>query len=308
MKNQRKHDPHHGFSLLELIVVMGILALLTGLILAGVQAARQNAARLDCQSRLRQLGVACQNFHAAHGHYPQGVSYPFSKSEFEKEHIHAGISWQTSILPFLEQDAIWRQAWAAHVANPNGNDLLHNAVAAHRIPAFRCPSDPRMHGIYSDPNDFMTWGLTNYLGVAGENFKSNDGMFHPDYRITAQIVLDGTSNTLFIGERPTAPNGNRSTWYSDWGTYRFFSGQIMAVSELWANNIKADYLGCPTHVTVFEAGIYDNPCHHGHYWSLHPGGANFAFADGSVRFLRYSAAEILPALATAAGRESVVLE
>ncbi len=297
-----------GFSLLELIVALGILALLTGLILAGIQAARQNAARLECQSRLRELGIACQNYHAAHRHFPQGVSYPLSKSEFEKEAVHAGISWQTSILPFLERDALWQRSWAAHQAQPSGNSLDHDHVAAVLVPSFRCPSDARVQGIYNDPNDFKTWGLTNYLGVAGENFKNNDGMFHPDFRITAQTVLDGTSNTLFIGERPTTRNGLWGTWYAGWGTFRFFRGQLLAVSERWANGIAHSHLGCPQQVSAFEKGVYDNPCYHGLYWSLHPGGANFAFADGSVRFLRYSAVDVLPALATASGGESVALD
>ena len=60
-------------------------------------------------------------------------------------------------------------------------------------------------------------------------------------------------------------------------------------------------------VSVFEAGKHDSPCHQNHFWSLHSGGANFAFADESVRFLRYSAASVLPALATKAGGETVAV-
>ena len=69
----------------------------------------------------------------------------------------------------------------------------------------------------------------------------------------------------------------------------------------------ADYRACPPGPYTFVRGDLKNPCDTFHYWSLHPGGANFAFADGSVRFLSYSADAILPALSTRAGGESVVI-
>ena len=84
------------------------------------------------------------------------------------------------------------------------------------------------------------------------------------------------------------------------------NGQLLPVSVAWAND---SYLGydCPGNLGVFERGRYDDMCHHYHFWSLHPGGANFAFADGSVRFLSYSAASVLPALATRAGGETATI-
>jgi prepilin-type processing-associated H-X9-DG protein len=78
----------------------------------------------------------------------------------------------------------------------------------------------------------------------------------------------------------------------------------MPVDEQRANALVTG-ASCPSWRTVFGPGQYDDPCHHNHFWSLHPGGANFAFADGSVRFFRYSAASVLPALATRAGGETV---
>jgi len=72
-------------------------------------------------------------------------------------------------------------------------------------------------------------------------------------------------------------------------------------------NFSPDYEACPPGPYTFVRGDLKNPCDTFHYWSLHPGGANFAFADGSVRFLSYSAHAILPALSTRAGGESVAI-
>ncbi len=180
------------------------------------------------------------------------------------------------------------------------------AVAAHPIPAFRCPTDARPLGRFDyEPaaTKEQPWGLTNYLGVAGTGFAMNNGVFHPRLVVSTAGITDGTSNTVMIGERPTGLSGYGSTWYSGWGTFRYFKGQLMPVDVEWANS-PVERTVCQDR-TVFQPGKYDDPCHQHHFWSLHPGGANFAFADGSVRFLSYSAASVLPALATRAGGETV---
>ncbi len=299
-----------GFSLLELLVTVAILGILVGLTLSAVHSVRATAARADCQSRMRQLSLATQSHHALHRQFPVGVAYPFSRSDLEAQNRHAGLSWQTSLLPQVEQDALWRQAWAAHTAKPNGNSTDHDAVAAVSVKAFRCPSDTRDRGAYNwtgpENEGHPGWGLTNYVGVSGTDIKSDDGIFHPNLRVNTSGVTDGTSNTLLIGERPTGPDGYGNSWYSGWGTLRYFQGQLMPVSEEWANG-RVDGEPCPDTRTVFQVGKYESRCDQKHFWSLHPSGANFAFADGSVRFLSYYAAPLLPALATRAGNEPAVL-
>lgn len=304
--------PNHraAASLLELLVTIAILTLVAGLVLCGVQAARAAAARAECQSRVRHLALAAHGYHAAHHHFPAGVAYPFAKTEYDEKAKHTGLSWQTSVLAYLEQDALWRRAWAAHAADPSGESLEHSAVAAHPIPTFRCPTDARRLGRYSyEPmaSEHSPWGLTNFLGVAGTGLSADNGVFHPDVKVNTGGITDGTSNTVMIGERPTDPHGYGNSWYSGWGVLRYDDGQLMPVHERWANSAVRD-TSCTTRRTVFQSGRYDDPCHQHHFWSLHPGGANFAFADGSVRFLSYSAASVLPALATRAGGEVVAVE
>jgi prepilin-type processing-associated H-X9-DG protein len=118
-------------------------------------------------------------------------------------------------------------------------------------------------------------------------------------------ITDGSSQTVMFGERP--PPGRRlsGNWYTidmpevylqvDDGLYRGLS--LTAFSATNTNRCRAPF--------KFGPGRIENMCDSHHFWSLHPGGANFAFADGSVKFLRYSAADILPALATRAGGEVV---
>jgi prepilin-type processing-associated H-X9-DG protein len=305
----RPRCPRSGLSAVELLVVCAILGLLLGLILGGVQAVRTAAARADCQSRMHQLVLAAHHYHADRRQLPEGVAYPFAKTVYEIDALQPGISWQTAILPYIEQDAIWRRAWAAHTSQPDGDSPEHTEVATVEVKLFRCPNDSRVLGRYDyEPaaSQARPWGLTNYLGVAGTGLLSSNGVFHPNVRVSLSSISDGTSNTMMIGERPTGKSGYGSSWYSGWGTLRYSEGQLMPISEEWANApVLRTY--CTTRRNVFEAGKYDDPCHQKHFWSLHPGGANFAFADGSVRFVAYSAAPLLPALATRAGNEPAVL-
>lgn len=299
----KTHTPRPAFTLIETLVSIAILSLLTALTLSGVQRVRATAARVDCQSRMRQVGLAVQNSHATHRRYPEGVAYPFSKTDYQAFAQHAGISWLTAILPQLEQDELWRRAWAAHSVDPSGNSPAHVAVSKVAVKPFRCPADSRPMG-FSPPDPARTWALNNYPGVCGTGLFGNDGILHANYTTNSAGVTDGTSNTLLFGERPSNHNGVDSSWYSGWGALRYFGGQLMPVSSSWADAPPPPGSGSCPRVSFFETGQYDSPCHRNHFWSLHPGGANFAFADGSVRFLRYSAVSVLPSLATKAGGET----
>lgn len=292
-------------TLIEVLLTLGILSLLAALTLGGVQRVRASAARVECQSRMRQLGLAVQNYHAVERRYPEGVSYPFSRTEAQIETEHSGLSWLTLLLPHVEQDGVYRDIIALHRREPKGDSVAHVALASVRIPTFRCPADPRPQG-QSGSNPSWNWALTNFIGVAGTGLRTDDGILHPALAGSSAGVTDGTSNTLLFGERPTPPKGIGAAWYSDWGALRYFPGQVMPINEKRANTYEPPGPACPT-VSVFEPGQYDSPCHSYHFWSLHAGGANFGFADGSVRFLRYSAVGVLPALATKAGGETAAV-
>src|SRR5262249_11559164 len=117
-------------------------------------------------------------------------------------------------------------------------------------------------------------------------------------------ISDGTSQTLLAGERPPSANFQFGWWYAGVGMRFTGSGDVLlGVEEQNAMLITAG--SCPPGTYRFEPGHIGDQCDMFHYWSLHSGGANFLFADASARFLRYSAATILPALASRAGNDVV---
>jgi prepilin-type processing-associated H-X9-DG protein len=213
------------------------------------------------------------------------------------------ISWQTQILPFIEQDALWRGVVDAYRADPSGQSPEHARIRSAVVPLFLCPAEARTLGwIYPE----YPWGLTSYLGVAGTSIADDDGVFHENVSFRLTDITDGTSNTLMIGERPPGPRGDRSGWYGTPGWSPCPLSQVLGVAHAYGPPDNA--VDCLPPVNAFRPGRIDDLCDVIHFWSLHPGGAMFAFADGHVRFIPYSAGKLLPALATRAGGEVVSLD
>jgi prepilin-type processing-associated H-X9-DG protein len=118
-------------------------------------------------------------------------------------------------------------------------------------------------------------------------------------------VRDGASATVLVGERPPSADQKLGWWYAGWGQNQDGSAEmVLGAREL---NVSLYGIGCPQDPYHFGPGKITNQCDTFHFWSLHPGGANFLFCDGSARFLAYSADDILPALATRAGGEAVTV-
>ncbi len=286
-----------ALTLLETVVVLAIVGFVLALSLPAVLRVRDAAARAGCASNLRQLALGVQLYAGDRGSLPEGCAYPPARP-FPDYSREPGISWHTSILPYVEQDDLWKLAWQAQRLDRSGNSLPHYLVREKTIPVYLCPSEARKtgggwHG--------LVWGLTSYQGVAGTGIARNDGMFHRNFTVRFTDVMDGTSNTLLIGERPPGPRGMFGAWYSDWG---LTVCQLSAILPSGAIN-SWDPDGCPIVPGPLRPGRLDDPCDLVHFWSLHVNGANFAFADGSVHFLSNSASAVLPALATRAGGEVV---
>ncbi len=150
--------------------------------------------------------------------------------------------------------------------------------------------------------------FTSYLGISGQNQGSKDGMLFQNSRTRLEDATDGTSNTLLVGERPPSADFQFGWWYAGVGFH--FSGAgdtILGVRETNLPPIVPGAQKCPPGAYPFMPGSFSNECDMFHFWSPHPGGANFLFADGSVRLLSYSANAILPALASRAGGEVVTV-
>src|SRR5207244_2898670 len=142
-------------------------------------------------------------------------------------------------------------------------------------------------------------------GVEGTNQTTKDGVLFLDSRVRLEDVKDGTSHTLMVGERPPSADLVFGWWYAGWGQSKDGSGDmVLGVRERYVSDLAP---GCPRGPYAYGPGKVNNQCDTFHFWSTHIGGAHFLFADGSVHFLLYSAAPLLPALATRAGGESVTV-
>jgi prepilin-type N-terminal cleavage/methylation domain-containing protein/prepilin-type processing-associated H-X9-DG protein len=292
-----------GFTLLEMLIVLAIIVLLLALTVTAVQRARAAAAQVECAHRMRQMALAVHQFHAAHQKLPEGCGYPFLQTEDDLT-MQGGLSWQTAILPFIDQGPLWDEAWLAQEQDPITNTSpLHRLVCETVMVSFLCPAEFIRMGENSASG--LKWGTTSYLGVAGTDKRLDDGVFHKDFTVRFADITDGSSNTLMIGERPVGPGGRYSAWYAGWTDCVCSLNQILAAGDgVW----DPDNSGCRVTTALFRPGLLGNICDVNHFWSLHSGGANFAFADGSVRFLPYSGATIIPALATRAGGEIASLD
>jgi prepilin-type N-terminal cleavage/methylation domain-containing protein/prepilin-type processing-associated H-X9-DG protein len=296
---------HRGFTLLELLVVIGIVAILLGLLLSAVQRVRETAARTMCQNNLRQIGIGLHLYHDTQGSLPAGVRGIDSRYPF--------MSWLTEILPYVEQGSLWAQAMRAYSIDPNFNDDPPHPLAT-VVPLYACPADARSYRVGLSKSGLRV-AFTSYLGVEGVNQVRKNGCLFLNSSIRLTDIGDGSSNTLLIGERPPSADGSFGWWYAGIGQLP----PTGSTDPLLLNGSTAVVLGarerdvymiqmCPPSSSIFGPGRFDNQCDMFHFWSPHTGGgANFLFADGSVRFLPYSIAPLMPALASRSGGEVVNL-
>jgi prepilin-type N-terminal cleavage/methylation domain-containing protein/prepilin-type processing-associated H-X9-DG protein len=297
-----------AFTLLELLVVLAILGVLVGLLLPAVMKVREAASRMACTNNLEQLALAVHTYHDSQGALPRGQFLgPYGSGADSR-----AWSWLAQLLPYLEQQNL------AQFGGIPFRTLQASGVLADRVPVFFCPSDTaRGIGVTDRAGNLqgIPVGLTNYKGVSGANWGedfqgkvvrlqtdwtnrgtngSYDGLAHGDglmYRsdwtrpLRLPAVMDGTSNTFMIGEDVPALN--------EWCSWPY------------ANNAYGT-CAIPLNAKRPQGGTYA-PDDWQNTWSFrsrHPGGLNFAFADGSVHFIpNVIDLSLYRALATAAGGE-----
>lgn len=286
-----------GLTLLELLVAVAVLGVLAGLLVPAVQRVRAAAGRTACQARVGQLALAVNHFAATLHRLPRGCEYTRDPTVMPTDR-QCGISWLTQLLPYLDQDRLWQQAEAANRLDPGGESAGHDLVRRTWLPVLSCPADGRQAAAH--PKGLGS-ALASYRGVAGTTYQAGDGCFGDNLTVRPADVTDGLSNTLLVGERPPGPGGAHGGWYASWGVSVCPSAQLQPAG---ANAWMPANIDCPYTTPAFRPGSIDNGCDVNHFWSVHPGGATFATADGATRFLRYTSDSVLPALATRAGGEA----
>lgn len=283
-----------GFTLIELLIVIAILGILTGLLLSAVQNVRGAALRISCTNNLKQIGQAGHLFHEHNGHFPPVHDSPPYLGR------NRTVTWPVHLLPYLEQENLWSQTLNAIRTDWNSYHNPPHAGLATVVKVYCCPADGRLTSPITDDKGY-TAAYGSYQGVAGSEELNGVMDWMNGTRIAD--ILDGTSNTLFFGEKPPLGKYLHGNWYtivvpgSDPETGGGMSSLLVKVPAG-----RIDYCDGPI---TYGPGRLTNYCDQAHFWSFHSGGANFAFSDGAVRFLRYEVKDLMPALATRAGGEVV---
>jgi prepilin-type N-terminal cleavage/methylation domain-containing protein/prepilin-type processing-associated H-X9-DG protein len=301
-----------AFTLVELLVVITIIGILISLLLPAVQAAREAARRMQCSNNLKQIGLALHNYHEALGSFSPGyISAPGTGPA--SNDTGPGWGWAATVLPFLEQGNMHSQIRF----DKNITDPLNAVVRVTTLPVFLCPSDPG-EKTFNVSVANVTVGHCNYVGMFGApeispdpGFLSTDpeyemvhrGMFCRNAAVRIAEVKDGTSNTIFLGERSS------KLAYATW-TGAVTGGQVPPRSP---NPYGYDAEESPVLILGHTGTIEDSPPHtpNSHvnhvddFWSDHPLGANFLFVDGSVQQINDTIdPAVWRALGTRAGGES----
>jgi prepilin-type N-terminal cleavage/methylation domain-containing protein len=274
-----------AFTLIELLVVIAIIGILIALLLPAVQKVRDAANRMKCENNLKQIGLALHNYHDSYGVLPPGVQQGTSNL----------FSFHVKLLAYLEQQNLYQQ----FNFNKRYDQAPNLALGLLLVPSYRCPSAIQLEteygsGEWSGGEPTLTH---HYYGVAGpigtnpqtgqdyayratnQGNEALQGVLGMDSKVRLTDISDGTSNTLMVGEM---------SW-TDANYYRIWTRGTYDDSD---TNIDRDTTCCKNVANAFRSTRYDGSTNANNvsFGSEHAGGsgANFALADGAVRWISAS--------------------
>jgi prepilin-type N-terminal cleavage/methylation domain-containing protein/prepilin-type processing-associated H-X9-DG protein len=271
-----------GFTLVELLVVIAIIGILIALLLPAVQAAREAARRTQCNNNLKQIGLGMHNYHDINKTFPPSYM-DFGATGHGFRIAEPRWGWGTFILPFVEQQPLYDTLAPNRFPTPSANNLTAGAraeAAMTKLEMYLCPSDEDQFN--GTNNHFrvpvvggstVQMGKSNYViseGIAGYNRHTRNGMAgdgHTSHAI--RDMLDGTSNTMAVGERSYTEQ-IAATWV----------GRDRTTSSVGFRVVK------PINYKCRDIGdCWSGTCGRYALGSEHPGGVNVLFCDGAVHFL-----------------------
>ena len=314
MHRVRRQRGMHGFTLIELLVVIAIIGLLMALLLPAIQRVREAANRMRCSNNLKQIGIALHNYHNDYNSFPPG-----GVTEGCCCSTRSGITWTIAILPYMEQDALYRQYNQSAFNEDAVNAPVVQAVVR---PYYTCPSDietDRLDYPESGPGSGLLYRRGSYRAVSGgsdgsawfddccNNLPVNwRGAMHSTCQMrnltTERLddIQDGTSNTIIVGEYTNRDRPRRRTFWA----YTYTSYNQSSITQNQSRMLMNEYNRC---AAVGGTGG-NNPCKRG-FASMHAGGViNFLFGDGRVLPIRTTVdINLLFALATIQNGEMINL-
>jgi type II secretory pathway pseudopilin PulG len=253
-----------GLTLVEVLIVMGVLVLLVGLLLPGVQLARGSARRVECRNSLKQLGLAIHNYHETFNTIPPGW---ISSNSF---------GWYTFIIPQIDSNPYYNRL------DFNSSWQLDNRTPQTIFPICRCPEDPG--SVTIGPPEFPVFaGRSNYAAVSGATLITNKtvvatethGPFGENSKRNFRVFTDGLAYTFLVGERKSSggfpPNSGGDGIWVGVRNNDTQQGQAFAIGDCNSGNLPNAQGANASPVSGFS--------------SYHAGGVQFLIADGSVRFI-----------------------